>query len=63
MMMVAMFNDNLSTSIISSYSPTNVSDQTKLIVFNNELSSLFRSISKHNILIMGRNMNAQIVKI
>ena len=61
-MMVATFNGNPSTSIISCYSPTNVSEETDLIAFYNELSSLIRSISKHNILIIGGDMNAQIGK-
>ena len=48
-MMVATFNGNPSTIIISCYSPTNVSDETDLIAFYNELSSLIRSIPKHNL--------------
>ena len=42
-MMVATFNGNLSATIISRYSPTNVSEETDLIAFYNELSSLNRS--------------------
>ena len=61
-MMVATFNGNPSTTIISCYSPTNISDETDLIVFNNEVFSLFRSISKHNVLIFGGDINAQIGK-
>ena len=38
-MMVATFNGNPSATIISCYSPTNVSEETDLIVFYNELSS------------------------
>ena len=59
--MVAMFNGNPSTTIISSYSSTNASDEKILDVFYNKLSSLVRSIPKHNILII-REMNAQIGK-
>ena len=55
-MMVATFNGNPSTTIISSYSPTNDSDETDLIAFYNELSSLVRSIPKH----IGGEMNTQI---
>ena len=54
------FNGNLSTTIISCYS--NVSDETDLIAFYSELSSLVRSISKHNVLIFSRDINAQIGK-
>ena len=61
-MMVATFNGNPSTTIISCYSPTNVSEETDLIVFYNELSSLVCSIPKCNILVIGRDMNAQIGK-
>ena len=43
-------------------SPTNVSEETELVVFYDELSSQFRSIPKHNLLVIGGDMNAQIVK-
>ena len=36
--------------------------KTDLIHFYNELSSLVRSIPKHNVLVIGRDMNAQIGK-
>ena len=49
-----------STSNISCSSPTNASDETDLIIFYNELSFLVRSIPKHNVLIIGGDMNAQI---
>ena len=58
--MVATFNGNPRVTIISSYSPTNVSEETELIAFYNELSSLVRSIPKHNVLVIGGDMNAQI---
>ena len=61
-MLVATFNGNPSTTIISCYSPTNVSDEMDLITFYNELYSLVCRIPKHNILIIGRDMNAQIGK-
>ena len=59
--MVATFNGNPSTTIISCYNPTNVSEETDLIAFYNELSSLCR-IPKHNVFVMGGDMNAQIGK-
>ena len=59
--MVATFNGNPSTTIIC-YSPTNVNDEADLIVIYNELSSLVRIIPKLNILIIGRDINAQIGK-
>ena len=42
--------------------PTNVSEETKLVTFYDELSSLVRSIPKHNMLVIGGDMNAQIGK-
>ena len=61
-MMVATFNGNASATIISSYCRTNVSDETDIIAFYNELSFLVRSIPKHNIFITGGDRNAQIGK-
>ena len=61
-MMVATFDGNHSATIISCYSLTNVIEETELIPFYDELSSLVRSILKHNILIISRDLNAQIGK-
>ena len=61
-MMAAMFNGNPRATIISCYSPTNVSEETELIAFYDELSSLVHSIPKHNMLVIGGDMNAQIGK-
>ena len=47
-MMVPMFNSNPSTTIIYCFSPTNVSEETNLIAFYNELSSLVCSILKQH---------------
>ena len=60
--MAATFNDNPKATIISCYSPTNVSEETELVTFYEEQSSLVRSIPKHNLLVIGRDMNAQIGK-
>ena len=51
-----------SKTIISCYSPTNVSDKMDLITFYNKLSFLVCSIPKHDILIIGEDMDAQIGK-
>ena len=59
--MVATFNGNPRATIIC-YSPTNVSEETELAAFSDELSSLVRSIPKHNVLVIGWDMNAQIGK-
>ena len=61
-MMAATFNGSSRATIISRYSPTNVSEETELVAFYNELSSLVRSIPKHNVLVIGGDMNAQIGK-
>ena len=61
-MMAATFNGNPWATIISCYSPTNVSEENELVTFYDELSSLVRSIPKHNMLVIGRDMNAQIRK-
>ena len=61
-MMVATFNGNPRATIISCYSPTNFSEETELVAFYDELSSLVHSIPKHNVLVIGRDMNAQIGK-
>ena len=61
-MMAATFNGNSRATIFSCYSPTNVSEETELVTFYDELSSLVRSIPKHNMLVIGGDMNAQIGK-
>ena len=57
-MMAATFNGNPRATIISCYSP---SEETELVTFYDELSSLVRSIPKH-MLVIGGDMNAQIGK-
>ena len=54
-MMVATFNGNPWATIVSCYNPTNVSEETELATFYDELSSLVRSILKHNMLVIGRH--------
>ena len=61
-MMTATFNGNPRATIISCYSPTNISEKNKLATFYDELSSLVSSIPKQNLLIIGGDMNAQIEK-
>ena len=60
--MVAKFNGNPRATIVSCYSPTNVSEENEIVTFYDELSSLVRSIPKHNMLVIGGDMNAQIGK-
>ena len=61
-MMAATFNGNPRATIISCYSPTNVSEENELVIFYDELSSLVRSIPKHNMLVISGDMNTQIGK-
>ena len=61
-MVIATLNDILGTTILSCYSPTYASDKTDLIPFYNKLYYFVHSISKHNILIIGGDMNAQVGK-
>ena len=61
-MMAATFNGNPRATIISCYSPTNVSEETEQVTFYEDLSSLVRSIPKHDLLVIGGDMNAQIGK-
>ena len=61
-MMAATFNGSPKATIISCYSPTNVSEENEIVTFYEDLSSLVRSIPKHNLLVIGGDMNAQIGK-
>ena len=61
-MMLATFNGNPWATIISCYSSPNISEETELIAFYDELSSLARGSPKHNLLVIGVDMNAQIGK-
>lgn len=57
---VATFNGNPVPSIISCYSPTNTTVEQEVIDYYDELSSLVRNTPKHNILIIGGDLNAQL---
>ena len=41
-------------------SPTNIADEQEVIIFYDDLSSLVRSVPKHNVPILGGDLNAQI---
>ena len=47
-------------TLISCYSPTNIADEQEVLDIYDDLSSLVRSVTKHNVLIIGGNLNAQI---
>ena len=58
--MIATFNGNPQTTVISCYSPTNVSNEVEVERFYQELSSVTRQVPKHNILILGGDFNAHL---
>ena len=58
--LVATFHGNPEATLILCYSPTNIADEQEVIDFYDDLSSLIRSVTKHNILIVGEELNAQI---
>ena len=58
--MCATFNGNPCTTIVSRYSTANAPDELNVTTFYVELSSLVRHIPKHNVLIIGGDMNVQI---
>ena len=60
-MMIPTYDGNPSTTINSSYSHTNVTEEIDLISYN-KFSSLVRSIPKHNFLVIGGDMNVQFDK-
>ena len=57
---IATFHGNPCTTIISCYSPTNTSPENEVEEFYDTLSSIVREVPKHNVLIIGGDMNAQI---
>ena len=58
--LVAIFHGNPEPTLISYYSPTNTADEQEVIDFYDDLSSLIRSVQKHNVLIIGGDLNAEI---
>jgi len=61
-LLTASFNGNPQTTIISCYSPTNVSDEEDALAFINQLTDLIKAVPKHNVLIVGGDMNAKLSK-
>uniref|UniRef100_A0A0L8GUK5 Endonuclease/exonuclease/phosphatase domain-containing protein n=1 Tax=Octopus bimaculoides TaxID=37653 RepID=A0A0L8GUK5_OCTBM len=57
---VVSFKGNPSITVTCCYSSTNVSDEQKVVNFYNDLSSIVRFIPKHNVLIIGGDMNARL---
>ena len=59
-MIIATFDGNPTTTVISCYSPTNTSEEETVTEFYQQLSSLVRRIPKHNVVLIGGDINAQI---
>ena len=60
--MIVNFQGNPQTSVISCYSPTNISDEQETEIFYTKLTCLTIQISKHNVLIIGGDLNAHLGK-
>ena len=58
--MVATFNGNPKTTVISCYSPTNCSEELEIQNVYHQLTDSIKNIPKHNVLIIGGDMNAKI---
>ena len=56
----ANFNGNPITTVVSCYSPTNVSDEDDFTVFFNNMSLFTRYVPKHNVLIIAGDFNAHL---
>ena len=56
------FMGNPLTTVISCYSPTNVSDQEETERFYVDITSYTRHIPKHNVLVIGGDFNAHLGK-
>ena len=57
---IANFNGNPKVTAVSCYSPTNVGDEQDVIDFYEELFSCVTSVPKHDVLIIGGDMNAHL---
>ena len=58
--MVASFNGNPKKTVISCYSPTNCSVKLEIQNIYHQLTDSMKNILKHNVLIIGGDMNAKI---
>ena len=56
--LVATIHGNPEPTLISCYCPTNIVDEQEVMDFYDDLSSLIRSVPKHNVLITGGDLNA-----
>ena len=57
--MIEAFNGNPKCTVISTYSPTNVTSENAIKEYYSELTTLVHQVPKHNILFLCGDMNAQ----
>ena len=60
--MTIQFHDNPHTTIISCYSPTNVSDEIETEDLYTDLTEITIQVPKHNLLLIGGDYNVYLVK-
>ena len=58
--MIATFNGDPKVTVASCYSPTNCSKEEEAQEFFVQLTELIKQIPKHNVLLIGGDMNAKI---
>ena len=58
--MIATFNGKLKVTVVSCYSPTNCSEAEEAQDFYDQLTELIKQVPKHNVLLIGGDMNAKI---
>ena len=58
--MIATFNGNPKVTVVSCYSPTNCSEEEEAQEFYDQLAELVKQVHKHNVLLIGRDMNVKI---
>ena len=58
--MIATFNGNPKYTVISTYSPTNVTSEGTIQEYYSELTTLIHQVPKHNVLLLCGDMNAQV---
>ena len=58
--MKILFQGNPQITIITCFSPTNVSEGTEVDTFYTQLTDTIREIPNHNVLIIGGDLNAQL---
>ena len=60
--MIVNFQENPQTSVISCYSPTNISDEQETEIFYTKRTCLTIKIPKHNVIIIRGDLNAHLGK-